>query len=73
MLKFWTILWLSYGIQDNTYQHIIIFESLDDCKAVVQTDLRQVMQDQYGVVMMRCQQTHRVSNMPKPDPRPITE
>ena len=73
MLKFWTILWLSYSIQDNNYQHIIIFESLDDCKAVVQTDLRQVMQDQYGIVMMRCQQTHRVSNMPKPEPRPITE
>ena len=28
------------------------------------------MQGQSGVVMMRCEQTHRVSSMPKPKLRP---
>ena len=28
------------------------------------------MQEQYGVILMRCEQTHRVSSMPKPKPRP---
>ena len=70
MIKYWTILWLTYCIQDNAYQHIIMFESYDDCVAVTQTDLRDVMQEQYGVIMMRCEQTHRVSKMPKPKPRP---
>ena len=29
-----------------------------------------IMQEQYGVIMMRCEQTHRVSKMPKPKLRP---
>ena len=33
-------------------------------------DLRDVMQDRYGVIVMRCEQTHRVSSMPKPKLRP---
>ena len=70
MIKFWTILWLTYGIQDNAYQHIIMFESYDDCVAVTQTDLRDVKQERYGVILMKCEQTHRVSSMPKPKPRP---
>jgi len=47
-----------------------MFESYDDCVAVTETDLRDVMQDRYGVILMRCEQTHRVSKMPKPKLRP---
>ena len=44
--------------------------SYDDYVAFTQTDLSNVMQDRYGVIVMRCEQTHRVSSMPKPKPRP---
>ena len=48
----------------------MMFESYDDCVAVTQTDLRDVMQAQYGLIMMRCEQSHIVASMPKPKPRP---
>ena len=48
----------------------MMFESYDDCVAVMETDLRDVMQERYGVILMKCEQTHRVSSMPKPKPRP---
>ena len=44
--------------------------SYDDYVAFTQTDLSNVMQDRYGVIVMRCEQTHRVSSMLKPKPRP---
>ena len=48
----------------------MMFESYDDCIAVIQTDFRDVMQDRYGIIMMRCEQSHIVASMPKPKLRP---
>ena len=70
MIKFWTILWLTYSIQDSSYQHILMFESYDDCIAITQTDFRDAMQARYGIILMRCEQSKIVASMPKPKPRP---